>query len=89
MKKKKKIIFKEKPLFSSNVLAGIYVMEKEILNLIPRNKYFGIDMLLKKLINQNKDINIFKYNGFWSDIGNEEDYFKINRLINRKKIVFF
>lgn len=86
---KKKIIFKEKPLFSSNVLAGIYVMEKEILNLIPRNKYFGIDMLLKKLINQNKDINIFKYNGFWSDIGNEEDYFKINRLINRKKIVFF
>ena len=68
--KKKKIIFKEKPLFSSNVLAGIYVMKKEILNLIPRNKYFGIDMLLKKLINQNKDINIFKYNGFWSDIGN-------------------
>ena len=83
------MLFREKPLFSSNILAGIYVMEKEILNLIPKNKYYGIDMLLKKLIFKKKNINMYKFDGFWSDIGNEEDYFRINKLINSKKIVFF
>lgn len=84
-KDKKKMVFKEKPIFSSDILTGIYVMEKEILNSIPKNKSFGIDMLLKKLILKKIDINMYNFNGFWSDIGNEEDYFKINKLFNNKK----
>lgn len=87
-KEKKKIVFKEKPVFSSDILTGIYVMEKEILNLIPNNKSFGIDKLLKKLILKKIDINTYKFDGFWSDIGNEEDYFKINKFFNNKKKSF-
>lgn len=87
-KEKKKLIFKEKPLFSSNILTGIYVMEKDILKLIPKNIPFGIDMLLKKLIIKNIDINMYLFDGFWSDIGTEEDYFKINKLFNSKKSGF-
>ena len=87
-KEKKKIVFKEKPVFSSDILTGIYVMEKEILNSIPNNKSFGIDKLLKKLILKKIDINMYKFDGFWSDIGNEEDYFKINKFLNNKKKSF-
>ena len=60
-------------------------MEKDILKLIPKNIPFGIDMLLKKLIIKKVDINMYLFDGFWSDIGTEEDYFKINKLFNRKK----
>ncbi len=88
-KDKNKIVFKEKPVFSSDILTGIYVMEKEILNSIPNNKSFGIDTLLKKLILKKIDINMYKFDGFWSDIGNEEDYFKINKFFNNKKKVFY
>ena len=63
-------------------------MEKEILNSIPNNKSFGIDTLLKKLILKKIDINMYKFDGFWSDIGNEEDYFKINKFFNNKKKSF-
>ena len=87
-KDKNKIVFKEKPVFSSDILTGIYVMEKEILNSIPNNKSFGIDTLLKKLILKKIDINMYKFDGFWSDIGNEEDYFKINKFFNNKKKSF-
>lgn len=82
---KKKIIFKEKPNFQINILAGIYIMKKEILNLIPNNKFFGIDLLLKKLILKKISINVHKFSGFWSDIGNEEDYYKINKIFLNKK----
>ena len=34
------------------------------------------------------DINLFKFNGFWTDIGNEEDYFNLNKLLKSKKISF-
>lgn len=81
------LIFKEKPIIYSNILAGIYVMQKEIINLIPKNKYFGIDSLIKKLLRNRMNINIFDFHGFWSDIGNEEDYNNINRIFSNKSII--
>ena len=63
-------------------------MDREILNLIPKNRSIGIDFLLKKLILKRIDINLFKFNGFWTDIGNEEDYFNLNKLLKSKKISF-
>ena len=87
-KEKKNLIFKEKPTFKSDIIAGIYVMDREILNLIPKNRSIGIDFLLKKLILKRIDINLFKFNGFWTDIGNEEDYFNLNKLLKSKKISF-
>ena len=86
--KEKNLIFKEKPTFKSDIIAGIYVMDREILNLIPKNRSIGIDFLLKKLILKRIDINLFKFNGFWTDIGNEEDYFNLNKLLKSKKISF-
>ena len=87
-KEKKNLIFKKKSTFKSDIIAGIYVMDREILNLIPKNRSIGIDFLLKKLILKRIDINLFKFNGFWTDIGNEEDYFNLNKLLKSKKISF-
>jgi NDP-sugar pyrophosphorylase family protein len=37
----------QKPNYLQEVLAGIYVMQPEILGLIPRSTYFGVDSLIK------------------------------------------
>ena len=42
----------EKPNYLQEILAGIYVMQPEILSLIPRSTYFGIDTLIKTMHRQ-------------------------------------
>jgi NDP-sugar pyrophosphorylase family protein len=40
----------EKPDFRTTILAGIYIFKPEILSLIPDNEYFGMDSLIRKMI---------------------------------------
>jgi NDP-sugar pyrophosphorylase family protein len=82
---KEKFVFKEKPKFYSNILVGIYIMNKDILKHIPGNSFFGVDTLIKKLIKNKIKINVHNFSGFWSDIGNEDDYYKVNKIFSSKK----
>ena len=59
---------------------GIYVASKELLKLIPSNKFYGFDNLMKRLIKDNEDINIFKSKKSWLDIGRPADYIKANKM---------
>ena len=40
--------WKEKPEISSSINIGCYAMEKEVLDLIPKNKPYGMDDVIKK-----------------------------------------
>jgi NDP-mannose synthase len=66
----------EKPDIITYALAGIYIMKPEILNLIPDNEYFGMDLLMKKMLSQ--ELPIFKYEitEYWLDVGRVEDFEK-------------
>lgn len=66
----------EKPDMVTYALAGIYIMKPSIFEFIPENEYYGMDSLIKKLINQ--EIPIYKYEikDYWIDIGRIEDYEK-------------
>ena len=79
--------FIEKPKYEYDVSMGIYVFEPEILNYIPKNRPFGFDQLMKVLIDDEKPIYSYPYNGYWLDIGRHEDYEKavkeFPRLRNR------
>lgn len=46
----------EKPDIITNILAGIYVMRPEILNLIPDNERYNIDVLIKSRYLTNKNL---------------------------------
>ncbi|MDA9723198.1 sugar phosphate nucleotidyltransferase [Candidatus Pelagibacter sp.] len=78
-KKKKLTEFLEKPKFNYHVSMGIYLVNKELLKLIPSNKFFGFDDLMKKLIKSKQDINIYNSKSSWLDIGRPSDYMKANR----------
>ncbi|QOY51803.1 sugar phosphate nucleotidyltransferase [Candidatus Sulfurimonas baltica] len=71
--------FLEKPswgeVFSDTINTGIYIIEPEILNYIPKGKNFDFGKDLFPLIMKEK-IQLMGYNfeGYWRDVGNPESY---------------
>lgn len=66
----------EKPNIITYALAGIYIMKPEIFDIIPVNQYYGMDSLIKKMIEMKLPIYKYEINEYWLDIGRIEDYEK-------------
>ena len=64
----------EKPQFKYHSNAGIYILKKELLDLIPEGEFFDITDLIGKLIEMKKKIFAFPILGYWLDIGKMDDY---------------
>ena len=80
-KKEKLTDFLEKPKFKYHVSMGIYLANKELLKFIPKNKFFGFDDLMKKMIKNKNEINVCNSSSSWLDIGRPSDYIKANKKI--------
>jgi len=74
----------EKPEIKVKVNMGCYVMEPTTLSFIPKNRPFGMDVVIKKAISKRKAVNSFLSKKGFIDIGDKETYEKIN-LQYRKK----
>ena len=70
--------FREKPEYSFNVSMGVYVMNRKVLEYVPRNKPFGFDDLMLALLAKKIPVKVFPYKGYWLDIGRPDDYEKAN-----------
>jgi dTDP-glucose pyrophosphorylase len=68
--------FKEKPTYTYYSNGGVYLMKKEIVDLIPANKFYNATDLIEDLIRQNKKIVSFPFSGYWLDVGKHEDFEK-------------
>uniref|UniRef100_A0A832DNB7 Mannose-1-phosphate guanyltransferase n=1 Tax=Ignavibacterium album TaxID=591197 RepID=A0A832DNB7_9BACT len=66
----------EKPDIVSYILAGIYVMKPEIFKYFPPNEYFGMDLLIKKMLSVGENIVKYDLNEYWLDIGRIDDYYR-------------
>ena len=74
----------EKPEFSVKINTGCYVMEPEVLTLIPKNKQYGMDSVIRKTLSNKKKVSsIISKNGF-IDIGDKETYEKTNEGYSKK-----
>jgi len=72
--KKKIINIKEKPIYNFYVSMGIYVLNKRILKFIPKNKRYGFNNLIEKILHSKIRIDYHLHNGYWLDIGRPDDY---------------
>ena len=63
----------EKPNIQIDVNAGIYVLKKKCIDIIPKNKKFDIPQLFKLLKKKGMKIKIYPSHEYWYDIGNKED----------------
>ncbi|HRF48132.1 MAG TPA: sugar phosphate nucleotidyltransferase [Anaerolineales bacterium] len=66
----------EKPDMITYALAGIYVMRPDILDLIPDGEYFGMDRLIRRLLDEDRPIFKYELQDYWLDIGRLDDYEK-------------
>lgn len=74
--------FEEKPGFSFLSNAGVYMIRKKIISLIPAKKKYDVNELINLLIEKRKSVGVFKINEkSWIDVGQMVDYKK-----NIKKI---
>lgn len=71
----------EKPSYDYYVNAGIYLIKKSVLNLIPVDTFFNATDLIEALISNNKKVIRFPLNGTWIDIGNPQEYKRANELV--------
>jgi NDP-mannose synthase len=75
--------FREKPEYKVEVSMGVYVMNRELLDLIPGDSPFGFDDLMLKMLAGKMKIAVYPYHGYWLDIGRPEDYEKANEDIQK------
>jgi len=66
--------FEEKPHYDFLVSMGVYVVNRNALQYIPKDTFFGFDHLMYKLLEVKRPATVFEYDGFWLDIGRPSDY---------------
>ena len=65
---------KEKPSYYYYANAGIYLIKRDLLNLIPKDTFYNATDFMEKLIELNKKVIRYPITGYWVDIGKPEDF---------------
>lgn len=73
---------KEKPRYTYFSNAGIYLVKRELLNMIPDGELYNVTDLMDSLIKYDKKLVSFPIHGYWLDIGKHEDYRKAQEDIS-------
>jgi len=77
---------KEKPCYTYQSNAGIYIFKKEFLKYIPEGEKYDTTDLIEKLISEGKKVVSFQILDYWLDIGRHEDYEKAQQDIRFLKL---
>jgi dTDP-glucose pyrophosphorylase len=78
IKENKIIGITEKPIHNFYVSAGIYILEPEVLNLIPENTFYDMPTLFEEVIHKNLQSVSFPISEYWLDIGQMDEFKKAN-----------
>ena len=74
----------EKKDIVSKIIAGIYIMKPGIFNLIPDDTYYGVDVLIQTMLDQNIPVAKYEMSEYWLDIGRVDDYYVAQETIKEK-----
>ena len=71
----------EKPTISYYANAGIYLIKKELLKLIPENKFYNATDFMSSLINNNYEVIRYPISGYWIDIGQHDELERAKEIV--------
>ncbi|MFC1516095.1 nucleotidyltransferase family protein [Thermodesulfobacteriota bacterium] len=79
---------KEKPVHRVFINAGIYVLDPDVLDYIPKDTYTDMTEIFSKLFNDRKRATVYPISEYWVDIGTIADLKRANshHRSNRSKI---
>lgn len=72
---------KEKPRYEYYANAGIYLIKRSVLDLIPKDVMFHSTDLIEALISSGRKVIRFPLVGTWIDIGTPQEYQRANELV--------
>lgn len=72
---------KEKPTYNYYANAGIYLIKKKLIDLIPDGTFYNATDFMETLIERRMKIIRFPITGYWIDIGKHEDYTKAQEIV--------
>ncbi len=72
---------KEKPTYNYYANAGIYLIKRKLLEIIPLNTFYNATDFMEMLIHNRMKVVRFPLTGYWIDIGKHEDYKKAQELV--------
>lgn len=75
----------EKPTYNYYANAGIYLIKRELLRLIPEGEFFNATDFMNLLMERGYKVIRFPLNGTWIDIGNPQEYQKAKELVKHMK----
>ena len=74
---------KEKPEYTFKINTGMYILEPNLINEIPEDKFYHITYLIEKLMKEGRRVGVYPINeGSWTDVGNWVEYLK---FVNKDK----
>lgn len=68
----KVVALEEKPILTHYVNAGIYLLNPDVLDLVPKDAFFDMPQLLEAAALQGKSVGAFPIHEYWLDIGHPE-----------------
>jgi NDP-sugar pyrophosphorylase family protein len=80
-KKKQVKALHEKPRYTYEANAGIYLIHQSLLKFIPKNKMYNATDLIQTAIDKNLAVTTFPILGYWTDVGRMEDFMKVQNDI--------
>ena len=78
----------EKPTQNYLVSMGIYIFEPKVLEYIPKGEYLDFPNLVKMLLEVNEKVICFPFDGYWRDLGNQDDYIAANEDFEKMRSQF-
>lgn len=71
----------EKPTYSYYANAGIYLIKKHCLDLIPKDEFFNATDFMDKLIATHHKVVRYPISGFWIDIGQHDELARAKEMV--------
>jgi dTDP-glucose pyrophosphorylase len=66
----------EKPEIKFNINTGVYVLDNDALDNIPRNAFYDMTTLLSTLMGDNFRVGVYQLKDYWIDVGRPDDFYK-------------
>ena len=76
---------KEKPRYTYFSNAGIYILKRKLLDMIPKGEFYDITELMEKVLAMDHKLITYPINGYWLDIGKHEDFRKAQEDVKHIK----
>lgn len=71
---------KEKPIKEFFINTGIYVLNPQVLNYVPKDDFFDLPSLFEIIKNNNQITKVYHTEDFWIDMGQHSDYENLKNL---------